>query len=171
MLKRHRLDGPPVTTLYISILCEFHHTLGPACWPAPPSSPATSLLSHSFLSKPATPTPEPHLSEPQTQTLQFLVNPNTPFLHFRKGVAFKSVRAPSTLRIQKTQLLKKELNWTVRTEMVGMEETGQHRLCFSCCGLDSSTMFSTSLLTRLRYHGLQPFHTIEKCFCFAFVFV
>ena len=47
-----------------------------------------------------------------------------------------------------------------------MEETGPHRLCFSCCGLDSSTMFSTSLLTS---HGLQPFHTKEKCFCFAFV--
>ena len=98
-------------------------------------------------------------------------NPNTQFLHFRKGVAFKSVRAPSTLRIQKTQLLKIELNWRVRTEMAKMEETGQHQLCFSCCGLDSSTVFSTSLLTRLQYHGLQPFHTKEKCFCFAFVFV
>ena len=98
-------------------------------------------------------------------------NPNTQFLHFRKWVAFKSIIAHSTLRIQKTQLLKIELNWRVTTEMVGMEVTGQHQLCFSCCGLDSSTMFSTSLLTKLRYHGLQPFHTKEKCFCFTFVFV
>ena len=117
--------------------------------------------SNSIISFIRTPKPNPPI----------LSKPNTQFLHFRKGVAFKSVRAPSTLRIQKTQLLKIELNWRVRTEMVGMEETGQHQLCFSCCGLDSSTMFSTSLLTRLRYHGLQPFHTKEKCFCFAFVFV